>query len=92
MLIIAQHHISNPDRFWKTAEEKTKNLPDGLYVHGIYPSKDRRTGTCLWEAENAKKVQDFLDKHVGDSAKNFCYEVNQEQAIGLPEVELHDHL
>ena len=84
MLIIAHHNISNPEEFWKAAKEQTQHLPTSLKVHGIYPSKDTKYGTCLWEANNVQEVQQFLDKNTGKFAKNFCYEVNVKESIGLP--------
>jgi hypothetical protein len=88
MLVIAQHNISNAEAFWAAAEEASKNLTATLKVLGVYPSKDGNTGTCLWEAESAEEVQQFLDKKTGDFAKNFCYEINVEKAVGLPVVPL----
>ena len=86
MLVIAHHNISDPERFWLTAEETTKNLPGSLKVIGVYPSQDAKTGTCLWEAENAREVQEFLDQNAGQYAKNFCYEVNVEKSMGIPAI------
>ena len=88
MLVIAHHNISDPQSFWSAAEEVTKNLPRNLKLHGVYPAKDGNTGTCLWEAESVQEVQLFLDKHAGKYAKNFCYEVDEEKSIGLPNVHL----
>ncbi len=88
MLIIAHHNISNPEEFWKAAKEKTQNLPGSLKLHGVYPSKDTRSGTCLWEANNVEEVQQFLDKITGKMAKNFCYEVNVKDSMGLPSIKL----
>lgn len=88
MLVIAHHNISDPEGFWSRAKEVTTNLPENLKVHGIYPAKDAKTGTCLWEADNVQDVQQFLDKNAGQYAQNFCYEVNVEQSIGLPEIQL----
>ena len=51
---------------------------------GVYPAKDGKTGTCLWDGGNAEEVQQFLDKNTGEFATNFCYEINTEKAIGLP--------
>jgi hypothetical protein len=31
-----------------------------------------------------KEVQKFLDENVGSISENFCYEVNQQDSIGLP--------
>jgi hypothetical protein len=88
MLIIAQHNISNPEEFWKTAKEQTQNLPAPLKLHSVYPSKDGKSGTCLWEANNVQEVQQFLDKHAGKFAKNFCYEVNVKESVGLPDIKM----
>ena len=88
MLVIAHHNISNPESFWGAAEEVTKNLPNNLRLHGVYPAMDGKTGTCLWEADNVQEVQEFLDKNAGQYAKNFCYELNVDKSIGLPKIEL----
>jgi len=88
MLIIAHHNISNPEEFWKVSKEQTQNLPASLKLHGVYPSKDTKSGTCLWEANNVLDVQQFLDKSVGKFAKNFCYEVNVKESIGLPAIKM----
>ncbi|HLG41521.1 MAG TPA: hypothetical protein VI461_17705 [Chitinophagaceae bacterium] len=88
MLIIAHHNISNPEKFWNAAKEITNQLPANLKLHGVYPAKDQKTGTCLWEANTVQEVQQFLDKHTGSLAKNFCYEVNVKDAVGLPAIKL----
>lgn len=88
MLIIAHHHISDPEAFWSAAEETTKDLPAGLKVIGVYPSQDAKMGTCLWEAEDVQQVQQFLDKNAGQFAENFCYEVNVEKSLGLPSAKM----
>lgn len=90
MLIIAHHNISDPDAFWGKAKEVTANLPARLKVQSVFPSKDGRTGTCIWEADSVQEVQQFLDKNAGQYAKNYCYEVNVEQAMGLPNYQLAD--
>ena len=86
MLIIAQHNVSNPEKFWNTAKEETKRLPVNLKLHSVYASRDQKTGTCLWEASNTAEVQNYLDKIVGKYAKNFCYEVDMKESFGLPEL------
>ena len=92
MLVIAHHNINDPEGFWGAAEEVTKNLPATLKLHGVYPSRDGKSGTCLWEAGNAQEVQQFLDKNAGQFATNFCYEVNVEKSMGLPKIELAETL
>ena len=88
MLIIAHHNISRPEEFWNAAKEKTQNLPGTLKLHGVYPAKDLKTGTCLWEANSVQEVEQFIDKNVGMFAKNFCYEVNVKDSVGLPAIKL----
>jgi len=86
MLIIAHHQVSNPEKFWSTAKEVTKNLPLHLKLHGVYASKDQKTGTCVWEAGSNADVQHYLDRVLGKFAKNFCYEVDMKESFGLPEI------
>jgi len=88
MLVIAHHNVSDPEGFWTAAKEVTTNLPGNLKLHGVYPATDGKTGTCLWEAESVTEVQQFLDKNASQYAKNFCYEVNVEQSMGLPKIPL----
>jgi hypothetical protein len=88
MLVIAQHDINDPEHFWAAAEEVSKNMPGNLKLHGVYPAMDGKNGTCLWEADSAQEVQQFLDKNAGQYAKNFCYEVNVEKSMGLPKIQL----
>ena len=92
MLIIAHHVISDPENFWAAAEKASAGLPAGFKLHGIYPSTDTKTGTCLWEANNVQEVQEFLDKNAGQYAQNLCYEVNVEKSIGLPQIQLTEAL
>ena len=92
MLVIAHHDVSDPAGFWAAAEQVTKNLPANLKLHGVYPARDGKTGTCLWEAGNVEEVQQFLDKNAGQFAKNFCYEVNVEKSFGLPTIQLAEAL
>ena len=87
MLVIAQHHISNPEEFWKSAKENTQNLPASLKLHGVYPSKDQTNATCIWEGDSAQEVQDYVDKFTSKFAKNYCYEVNEKESMGLPVIQ-----
>ena len=86
MLVIAHHNISKPQEFWNAAKESTKNLPASLRLHAVYPSKDQKTGTCIWEAASVQDVQQYMDKIVGKYAQNLCYELNEKEAQGLPQI------
>ncbi len=85
MFIIAHHFIQEPDAFWTAAPQLIGSLPSHLKLHSVFPSKDLKTGTCVWEAPNVGDVQDFLDNSVGQMSRNVCYEVSEEMAMGLPQ-------
>ncbi len=91
MLVFAHHNIQNPDIFWKKAKETTSNLPPNLKVHGIYPSPDGKLATCFWEADRVEDVQQLLDEAVGNVSVNLCYELNEQEAIGVPQIDHEEH-
>ena len=86
MLVIAHHtKITDPQAFWAKAQSAAGATPAGTSVLSVFPSPDGKTGTCIWEAGSADQIQQFLDGVSEGLATNFCYEVNEEMAIGLPE-------
>ncbi|MEO6328843.1 MAG: hypothetical protein ABIO55_07920 [Ginsengibacter sp.] len=86
MLVIAQHtNITDPTAFWAKAQSVVGATPAGTSVLSVFPSQDGKTGTCIWEAGSAAELQQFLDVASEGLATNFCYEVNEAAAIGLPE-------
>ena len=86
MLVIAQHtNITDPATFWAKAQSVIAAVPAGTKVLSVFPSQDGKTGTCVWEAENVDDLQKFLDKESEGLATNYCYEVNEAVAIGLPD-------
>lgn len=85
MVIIAQHFVFDPETFWASASQVISSLPPNLKLHAVFPSKDLKSGTCIWEAERVEEVQEFLDNAVGNISRNVCYQVAEEIAIGLPQ-------
>lgn len=86
MLVVAQHtNITDPGAFWAKAQSVVGNTPAGMRVLSVFPSQDGKTGTCVWEANSASELQKFLDGASEGLATNYCYEVNEANAIGLPE-------
>lgn len=86
MLVIAQHtNITDPQTFWAKSQSVIAATPAGTRVLSVFPSQDGKTGTCIWEATNVDQLQEFLDTESAGLATNFCYEVNEAAAIGLPE-------
>ena len=85
MFVIAHHFIQEPETFWTSASQAITAIPPHIKLHSVFPSKDLKTGTCIWEAPNAGEVQELVDRILGKMSKNVCYEVNEEVAIGLPQ-------
>ena len=86
MLVIAHHtNINDPEAFWAKAQTVVAAAPAGTKVHSVFPSRDGKTGTCVWEGGSVDEIQQFLDKAAEGMATNFCYEVNEAAAVGLPE-------
>ena len=86
MLVIAQHtNSTDPAAFWEKAQSVVGATPVGTSVLSVFPSQDGKTGTCIWEAQSADQLQQFLDEASEGLATNYCYEVNEAAAIGLPE-------
>ena len=84
MLVIAHHHIFDTEKFWSTTKAAEENPPVGFKLHLVYPSKNMKIGTCLWEVPSIGAIQQFLNEKVGSASTNFCYPVNHQASIGLP--------
>ena len=86
MLVIAHHtNINDPETFWAKAQTVVSDAPAGTKVLSVYPSQDGKTGTCVWEGGSVDEIQKFLDEAAAGIATNFCYEVNEATAFGVPE-------
>ena len=85
MFVIAHHFVQEPETFWASAPQVLSAIPPHIKLHSVFPSKDLKTGTCIWEAPSAGEVQELVDSILGKMSKNVCYEVNEEVAIGLPQ-------
>lgn len=88
MLVIAHHDVKDPKAFWSKAQTITSNLPSNLKLHSVFPSKDMKLGTCVWEAPSVNDVQKFLDEQAGDVSNNTCYEIDEATSMGLPQKKL----
>jgi hypothetical protein len=82
MHVIAVHSISDPDKFFETAQ--TTPIPDEITLHSLLPSSDRSRAVCVWEADSQDAVQRFVDDNVGDVSTNEFFEVDAGSAQGLP--------
>lgn len=92
MFVIAHHFINEPEEFWATAQQFIPSIPPGFKIHAVFPSRDLKTGTCIWEAGSVSEVQTLLDNVAGKMAKNVCCEVNEGIALGLPQKTMKEEL
>ncbi len=83
--IVAIHDISDPDKFWGTADAATE-FPPGVALHSSYPRDDGSRAVCLWEGDSVDAVRELVDGTVGDYSRNEFFEVNSQHAgaRGLP--------
>ena len=83
MYVVALHTIKNPEAAFSRGEKLMKNegAPSGVRVLQFYPSRDRTTVICLWEAGAVDHVQKYVDATLGDSSDNVCYAVDADFAF-----------
>ena len=82
MYIVANHTISNPEKFWGLA--KSTPVPSPLKLHSVFPSTDGARGTCLWEAPSLDAVTQFVETLTSAFARNEYMVVEAASAMGLP--------
>jgi hypothetical protein len=83
MYIVVLHRIRNAQAAFTRGERLMKNegAPAGVRVLQFYPSRDRASVTCLWEAPSVNLVQTYVDETLGDSSQNTCYDVDADFAF-----------
>jgi hypothetical protein len=83
MYVVVQHSFLNPAEAFSRGEKLIKNegAPDGTTGLQFYPARDGSGATCLWESNNVADVQSYVDRTLGDSSRNRCYEVDAANAF-----------
>ena len=84
MYVTVIHTIHDPDKFWGAAGEVIPNLPEGVTLHSVLPNGNGSKAVCLWEADSQEPVKKIVEDAAGDVSSNEYYEVNVENAQGLP--------
>ena len=85
MYTVVQHRIQDPETAFSRGQALIKGdgAPAGVRVLQFFPSRDRRSVTCLLEAASVDDVQRYVDSTLGDSSQNTCYVVDTEQAFAV---------
>jgi hypothetical protein len=82
LYVVVIHSISRPEEFWGAAEQG--EFPEGVNLHSALPNADGSRAVCLWEAESPDTVRDLVEGTVGEFSSNEYFEVNAQNAQGLP--------
>ena len=82
MYVIAIHDISDPDAFW--AEAQQLDIPDGMELPTVAPSSDGKRAICIWKGDSVDAVRELVDGASEGIATQEYFEVNDENAQGLP--------
>ena len=83
MYVVVQHTFLNPAEAFPRGEKLIKNegAPDGTTGLQFYPARDGSGATCLWESNSVADVQSYVDRTLGESSRNRCYEVDAANAF-----------
>ncbi len=86
MNVVVLHRITDPEKFFSIdAEQVSTGGPPGVQGRQFFPSTDRSSAVCLWEAESVDQLRDYLDPATAGASENTYFEVDAEYAVGLPE-------
>jgi hypothetical protein len=87
MYVVVHHQIKDAQTAFSRGRDLLEGTgaPPGARALQFYPSQDQSAVSCLWEADSVDAVQQYVDSTLGDSSENSCFEVDTEQARGLPQ-------
>ena len=87
MFIVVEHTVRDAAVAFARGQNllEGRGAPADVRVRKFYPSTDQSAVICLWEGNSLEEVRDYVDETLGDSTDNLYFEVDAEQALGLPE-------
>jgi hypothetical protein len=87
VFIVVQHTIKDAPTAFRLGQNllEGRGAPSGVQVRKFYPSTDQSAVFCLWEGDSVDELREYVDTTLGDSSKNSYFEVDAQQAVGLPE-------
>ncbi len=89
-MIVAIHHTITDPKKWEESVHKIGpmieegRLPQGLKPLFFLPDTDGRKADCCWEVASMEDLKRFVEPLTSTGAKNEYWQVNAEQAMGLP--------
>ena len=87
MFIVVEHTIRDAAVAFARGQNllEGRGAPAGVQVRKFYPSTDQSAVICLWEGNSLDELRRYVDETLGDASENLYFEVDAEQALGLPE-------
>jgi hypothetical protein len=87
MFIVVEHTIRDAPVAFARGQNllEGRGAPTGVQVRKFYPSTDQSAVICLWEGNSLDEVRRYVDDTLGDASDNLYFEVDADQALGLPE-------
>jgi hypothetical protein len=61
----------------------SENFPVGITLQ-TFPNATGTRAVCRWEADTVDSVRNLIDSAVGHYSKNEYFEINADNAMGLP--------
>ena len=83
MYVIAHHRIADPDRFRALAAAPVVDRPAHWRLISAAPTRDGESCFSLWWADSAAALEPVLARAAGDASSVVCYEVDEDDALGL---------
>lgn len=85
MYVVVVHNISDPEKFWSTAQSALESggIPETITVHASFPDPSGTKAVCLWEASSVEPVRDFIEEAVGAVSDNEYFEVAAQNAVDM---------
>lgn len=85
MLIVVNHTIHEPEKFWGSAQENLPKLPEsGVHrVIQVLPNTEMNRATCVWEADSIEALDRYLRDKVGNWSTDTYFELKSDAALGF---------
>lgn len=89
MFVAIHHNITDPKAWEQITSQigpmiEQGKLPKGLNALYYLPGTDGRRADCVWEADSVDGLKRFLEPLTSKAARNEYFQINAEQAFGLP--------
>ncbi|MCX7743792.1 MAG: hypothetical protein N2167_04415 [Flavobacteriales bacterium] len=85
MIVVVNHSIHVPEKFWASAQENLPKLPEGgvKRVIQVLPNPEMNKATCVWEADSIDALDNYLRDKVGSWSTDSYFELKTDAAMGF---------